>query len=81
MTSILRRPMAYAPKMSDCIPMRFRSRQQKCRMGSISASRRICSAAISEESRELARGPSGMFIALMPRWRSVLLLSMADRMS
>ena len=33
------------------MPMRFRSRQQKCRIGSISASRKIRSAAISDESR------------------------------
>ena len=46
---------------SDCIPIRFRSRQQKCKIGSIRASRQICSQVISGEIRELALGPSGMF--------------------
>ena len=66
MTSIFRRPMACAPKMSDCIPMRFRSRQQKCRIASISAACWIFTAVTIGDRRELARGPSGMFIASIP---------------
>ena len=37
------------------MPIRFRSRQQKCRIGSIEASRRICSAQTSDDIRAGAR--------------------------
>ena len=52
--------------MSDCIPMRFRSRQQKCRIDSMFAACWILTAVTIGDNRELARGPSGIFIASIP---------------
>ena len=60
------------------MPIRLRSRQQKWRIGSIWASRRIRSAVISGEMRADARGPSGMLIAVTPRSRSVRLLATVE---
>ena len=56
-------PQAAQASRSACMPIRLRSRQQKCSMVSMPASRWMRSAVISGEMRELARGPSGMLIA------------------
>ena len=58
--------MAAQPRRSACIPIRFLSRQQKCRIVSIPAPSWILQAVTSGETRELARGPSGMFTASNP---------------
>ena len=79
--SRLRNPSTWAPRISDCIPIRLRSLQQKCTMVSMPVVCSILTAVAIGLSRELARGPSGKFIALMPACSQSLAFSRVLPMS